>query len=79
LPWEYPVAMYLYLDNSIADEIEILKELCINYIFIQNDNPVPFNDENSLELFSRIGRGDVLEPVANIDGYTIYRFCPSNL
>lgn len=77
--FEYPVSMHLYLDNSIVDEIEILKELGINYIFIEFDNPAPFDDENQVELFTRIGRGDVLEPVANIDGYTIYRFCPANL
>ncbi len=77
--WRYPVAAHLYLDNSIVDEINILKELDIDYIFLTEGNPAPFDDENSVELFSRIGRGDVLEPVANIDGHTIYRFCPSNL
>ena len=77
--WRYPVAAHLYLDNSIEDEINILKELDIDYIILMESNPAPFDDENSVELFSRIGPGDVLEPVANIDGHTIYRFCPSNL
>jgi len=77
--FEYPVAAHLYLNNSIEDEISILKELDIDYIILMEINPAPFDDENSVELFSRIGPGDVLEPVANIDGHTIYRFCPSNL
>ncbi len=79
IAWRYPVAAQLYLDNSIDDEIQILKELDIDYIILTEGNPAPFDDENSVELFLRIGRGDVLEPVANIDGHTIYRFCPSNL
>ncbi len=77
--FEYPVAAHLYLDNGISDEVEILKELSIDYIIIIESNPAQFDDENSVELFSRIGRGDVLEPVANIHGHTIYRFCPTNL
>jgi len=79
IAWRYPVAAHLYLDNSIADEIEILKELNIDYIILTETNPAPFDDENSVELFSSIGLGDVLEPVCNIDGHTIFRFCPSNL
>lgn len=77
--WQYPVAAHIYLDNSLADEVSILKNLDINYIIIESNNAAPFDDENSVELFSQIGRGNVLEPVSNIDGYTIYRFCPSNL
>ena len=77
--WRYPVAAHIYLDNCIADEIEILKELDIDYVILTESNPAPFDDENTVELFSRIGPGDVLEPLANIDGYTIYRFCPFNL
>jgi hypothetical protein len=77
--WQYPVAAHIYLDNSLAEEISILKELDIDYIILMESNPSPFDDENSVELFSRIGRGDVLEPVASIDGHTIYRFCPANL
>ena len=77
--WRYPVAAHLYKNNSIEDEISILEELDIDYIILMESNPAPFDDENSVELFSRIGSGDVLEQVANIDGHTIYRFCPSNL
>ncbi len=77
--WQYPVAAHLYLDNTIVDEVNILKELSIDYIILTEDNPAPFDDENSVELFTRIGRGSVLEPVVNIDGNTIYRFCPANL
>jgi|GEM_PF-1467360 len=77
--WQYPLAAHLYLENSITDEIEILEELGIDYIIIIGSNPAPFDDENSIELFSRVGRGDVLEPIASMDGHTIYRFCPSNL
>ncbi|MEN8208872.1 MAG: hypothetical protein ABFR50_06445 [Candidatus Fermentibacteria bacterium] len=76
---QYPPAAHLYLDNCLADEIEILEKLDINYIVIIEGNPAPFDDENRVELFSRIGRGDLLEPLASIDGHTIYRFCPSNL
>ncbi len=77
--WRYPLAAHIYLDNSLADEVAILEELDVNYIITLYNNPSPFDDENSVELFSRIGRGDVLAPVAYIDGYTIYEFCPSNL
>jgi len=77
--WQYPAAAQLYLDNDIEDEICVLSELGIDYIILTENNPAPFDDENSVELFSRIGRGNVLEPVASIDEYTIYRFCPSNL
>ncbi|MCD4702276.1 MAG: hypothetical protein K8S24_10515, partial [Candidatus Aegiribacteria sp.] len=77
--FEHPVAAHLYLSNSIEYEIKILEELDIDYIILLESNPAPFDDENSVELFSRIGRGDVLEPFANIDGHTIYRFYPSNL
>ena len=79
IAWRYPVAMQLYLSNSIEDEIVILQELGIDYIINIETDPAPFDDEKSVELFSRIGRGDVLEPVANIDGHTICKFCPSNL
>ena len=77
--WQYPVAAHLYMNNRIEDEVNILKKLSIDYIILTEDNPAPFDDENSVELFTRIGRGSVLEPVVNIDGYTIYRFCPANL
>ena len=77
--WRYPVAAHIYLENDITDEIEILEELDIDYIILIESNPAPFDDENSVELFSRIGRGEVLEPLANIDGHIICRFCPSNL
>ncbi|MCK5116381.1 MAG: hypothetical protein KAR44_07245 [Candidatus Aegiribacteria sp.] len=77
--WRYPLSAYIYLDNSITDEIEILKQLDIDYVILGESDPAPFDDENQVELFSRIGRGDVLEPVANIDGYTIFKFCPLNL
>ena len=79
IAWRYPVAMQLYLNNSIEDEIATLHGLGIDYVLIPESNPAPFDDENSVELLSRIGRGDVLEPIVNIDGHTIYRFCPSNL
>ena len=77
--WRYPVAAHIYLENDITDEIEILEKLDIDYILIVESNPAPFDDENSVELFSRIGLGDLLEPVASMDGHTVYSFCPSNL
>jgi len=79
IAWRHPPAMKLYLENSISDEISILQDLSIDYVIIENINPAPFDDENSIELFSRIGRGDVLDPVAFIDGHTVLRFCPDNL
>jgi hypothetical protein len=77
--WQYPPAARIYSDNSLADEISILEELGVDYIFIEENNPAPFDDENYVELFSRIGNGDLLEPVASIDGYAVCRFRPSNL
>ncbi len=77
--WQYPVAAQLYLDNCLVDEVNILKELNIDYIIVLFSNPAPFDDENSVELFTRIGPGDVLEPVVNVDKHVIYRFCPENM
>ncbi|MCD4670120.1 MAG: hypothetical protein K8S14_06715, partial [Actinomycetia bacterium] len=79
IAWRYPLAMHLYLENPLTTEISILEDLRIDYVFIEYDNPATFDDENSVELFSRIGRGDLLDPVINIDGYTVCKFCPENL
>jgi hypothetical protein len=77
--WRHPAAARLYLENSLEDEVGILEELGVDYVFLETGNPAPFDDENRVELFSRMGPGDLLDPVAAIDGCAVYRFDPGRL
>jgi len=74
----HPVSSRLLCENTLEREIEILKTLEIDYILVSRDNPLPFDAENTLEILTRIGPGDVLEPVAGIHNYIICKFQPSN-
>ena len=75
----HPVSARLYLDNSLSEELEILRELEIDYVFGRQNDPIPLHDENLLEILSRTGPGDILDPIANINGYVIYGFLPDRL
>lgn len=77
--WRHPSVSLLFLENSLEEEIEILEEQGIDFIFAQESDPVPFDGENELEILSRIGPDDILEPLVNIEGYTVYRFVPERL
>ncbi len=76
--WRYPLAARLYLENGLEDEIDILRELGVDYVILEKGNPAPFDDENRVVLFSRIGRDKLLDPVALINGYVILRFNPAS-
>jgi hypothetical protein len=74
MAWRHPAAAGLYLENSLEEELGILDDLGVDYVFLEAGNPAPLSDENSVELFTRIGPGDILDPVAAVDGHVIYRF-----
>jgi len=74
--WRYPLAARLFLENSLEDELDILVDLGVDYIVCRTVDPVPFDGENNLEILSRRGIGDILEPVAEINDHTVYRFEP---
>ncbi|MBN2608245.1 MAG: hypothetical protein JXA64_03950, partial [Candidatus Fermentibacteraceae bacterium] len=75
--WRYPPAARLYLDNDIGEEIRIVRELDIDYVILVYGDPAPFDDENPVALFTRIGEGDVLEPVALVGGVMVLKFNPA--
>lgn len=74
--WRYPPAGYLYLENTLEEEIDIMESMGIDYVLLRAGDPAPFDDENAVELFSRIGLGDILEPVASLNNYAVYSFNP---
>jgi hypothetical protein len=74
--WRYPLAARLFLENTLEDELDILVELGVDYIVCRTVDPVPFDGENNLEILSVRGIGNILEPVAEINGHTVYRFEP---
>jgi len=74
--WRYPRTARLFLDNSLEEEINILAELGVDYIVCRTVDPVPFDGENNLEILSRTGIGNILEPIAEINDHTVYRFEP---
>lgn len=72
--WSHPVAARIFLDNTIEDEIEILNYLKIDFVIARLSDPVPYDGENRVEILSRIGLNDILAPMAEINGYIIYRY-----
>jgi hypothetical protein len=72
--WRYPPAARLYLENTLEEEVGILNELEVDYIFTVYGVPAPFDDERAVEIFSRIGPGDLLEPVIELDGHVLLRY-----
>ncbi|MBD3278847.1 MAG: hypothetical protein GF388_11155 [Candidatus Aegiribacteria sp.] len=72
--WRHPYLSRILLDNAIEEELQILHEVDIDYIFISErveSHPIPFDGENKVEILKRIGADDLLEPLASIDGYVL--------
>jgi len=67
----------LYTENTLEDEIAILKELSVDYVGIYRENPAVLDQEKRLAILDHIGIGDFLEPVIVLDGgYLLCRFNP---
>ncbi len=74
--WRYPPAMRLFLDDSIDDELEILEELNVDYVLARYDAPAPMDDGRLIATLAGIGRGDILEPVLQLNGFLLLKFNP---
>ena len=74
----HPISSRLLCENSLEEEISILEAMHINYILSSRNNPFPSDGENTLEILTRRGIGEILEPVMYIDNYIIYEFQQSN-
>jgi len=75
--WRHPSAQRLYTENTLEDEIAILKELSVDYVGIYRENPAVLDQEKRLAILDHIGIGDFLEPVIVLDGgYLLCRFNP---
>ncbi len=75
--WRHPIAQRLYQENSLEEELEILKYLRVDYVGIHRENPAVLDQERSLQILDHIGTGELLEPVMIVDGgYLLCRFNP---
>lgn len=75
--WHHPQALYLFLDNSLEDEIAILNDLGVDYVTFYRNDPLPFELENDVVLLDHIGTGMILEPVHIIQEFAIYKYNPA--
>ncbi len=74
--WRHPLTLPLFLENSLSDEISILKNLDVDYVTFLRNDPLPFELENDVILLDHIGTGMILEPVHVVQGFLICRFNP---
>ncbi len=73
--WRHPATQPLYLENTLEEECAILDELGIDYVTFFRTNPCVLQMENRLAILDRIGRNDILEPVASVyEGYMVCRY-----
>ncbi|PIE53075.1 hypothetical protein CSA37_02965 [Candidatus Fermentibacteria bacterium] len=71
--WRHPLAQKLYLENTLEDEIEILRELNAGYIACARHDPAVLDQEDRLLILDHIGIGELLEPVTKQGNYALYR------
>ena len=74
--WRHPQSLYLFQDNSLAEEIAILEDLGVDYVTFYRNDPLPYELENDVILLDHIGTGMILEPVHIIQEFVICRFNP---
>lgn len=74
--FRHPATADIYLENSVGEEIGILRELGVDYLILAHPSPAPLDDERLVALLSRIGPGNVLEPVMMLNGLVLLRFQP---
>ncbi|MBD3369671.1 hypothetical protein GF402_04825 [Candidatus Fermentibacteria bacterium] len=77
--WRHPRVRAIYLENSLRDEIEILRSLGTDYVVFGREDPLPLSAEEGLLLLDRIGKGDVLVPRLVLNHFVLCSFNPDNL
>lgn len=75
--WRHPIGQRIYTDNSLEDELNILRSLNVTHVGFYRSNPAPLEQETRLEILDHIGVGDILDPVISINGE--YLLCKLNL
>jgi hypothetical protein len=66
----HPVSRILFFENSLEREIELLKDLSVDYVYCSTDDPLPGNLEESVPFLSE---QSLLEPVIEVSGFSLFR------
>jgi len=74
--WRHPATQYLYLNNTLEDECQILDNLGVDYVLFYRIDPGLFNMENRLLILDHIGINDILEPIVIVS--TNFLICKYN-
>ncbi|OPL18756.1 MAG: hypothetical protein AVO35_13185 [Candidatus Aegiribacteria sp. MLS_C] len=69
----HPDGVELLLENSLAEEFEILDRMGVDYLYFHAEDPMPGDLESRIRLFSAIGDEGRIRPVVEVSGYLLCR------